>query len=232
MESCVKMVAWRCAGFALQLVLLAVLLPAPAAFAKSPPDRILVAGPGLTAPIAITDAAALAGFNPWARGFIAWERGLGAAPPPAEQTYTASFYVGRGVGAPSLIYVLRYVPDPAAGAGLIYLPGPGEEWYGLNIGTILTGDSDHWNPNGRWQYATTAWDVLMERALSDHGDPLPSVPATASVTRSGPPIAGRPPLQRPWTVAVPVGSLMLGLAWKASRLRRRPPPPAHEATEA
>ncbi|MBI3971761.1 MAG: hypothetical protein HY332_10780 [Chloroflexi bacterium] len=214
----------------LLLVLLVVLLPASAAFAKSLPDRIVVAGPGMVEPIEITDQASLSGFNPWTRGFIAWDRGPVAAPPPAEQTYTASFYLKNGDGARSLIFVLHYRPDSSGGPGYIYIPGPGDEWYRLNIGTIITGGSDHWNPNGKWQYATPAWDTVMRRALREHGVSLPVPDPPAPLARSNLPAAGsgavgavptpapasrltRPVLKKqPWTVALLVAGLITGLA--------------------
>ena len=67
-----------CAALVLALVVLVALLPASAAFAKSPTDKIGVSGPGLVGPVEIADPASLSGFNPWTRGFIAWDRG-GAA---------------------------------------------------------------------------------------------------------------------------------------------------------
>jgi len=128
----------------------------------------VVSGNELAAPVEIPDAAALESFNPWNRGFIAWERGLAADPPPVARTYTVAFYLdsasaGGSGGTP--IFVVHYAPDPAGGPGFIYIPGPADEWYRLNIRTIITGGSDRWNPNGRWQYATAEWDAVMRGAL-------------------------------------------------------------------
>jgi hypothetical protein len=35
-------------------------------------------------------------------------------------------------------YVVYYTRDPQSGDGYVYLPGPGEEWYRLKIGAILS----------------------------------------------------------------------------------------------
>jgi len=152
--------------------------------AKSPPDRLVVSGSGLAAPVEIGEAAALASFSPWSRGFIAWERGVASGEQAwLARAYTVAFYL-NSVGGGSPIYVVHYVPDAAGGPGLIYVPGPADEWYRLNIGSIITGDSDRWNPNGRWQYATAEWDAVMSRALAGR------VLATAAPTRALLPVTG------------------------------------------
>jgi hypothetical protein len=59
------------------------------------------------------------------------------------------------------IYVLEYAHDAAGNGGYIYIPG-GRHWAGaLNSGTIITGSSDLWDPNGKWHHATAAWVALM-----------------------------------------------------------------------
>ena len=39
------------------------------------------------------------------------------------------------------MYVVTYVRDEGSGEALVYLPGPGEEHYGLNASTILRAGS-------------------------------------------------------------------------------------------
>jgi hypothetical protein len=203
-------------------VLVAGLLRVTPALAKSPPDKLSVTGPGLARPVEITDAPSLAAFDPWTRGFIAWERGLAARPPPLEETYSVAFHLRRLGGDLAVIYVLRYAPDPAGGPGFIHIPGPGTPEYRLNIGTIITGSSDRWDPNGQWQHATAGWDALMRRAL---GGRLASsaAPGTTSGVASAPtrlPEAGGPSAL--WVVPATVG-LAAGLAGLARRLRRHRP---------
>lgn len=196
------------------VVLLAALFWIPPALAKGPPDKLSLSGRGLAQPVEIADPASLAAFDPWTRGFIAWGRGLAANPPPLEDTYTVSFYLKRAGGELALIYVLHDAPDPTGGPGYIHIPGRGEPAYRLNIGTIITGDSDRWDPNGKWQYATAEWDAVMRRALSEHAA---AAPAGGAVTPSRLPKAGAPPVL--WLVPATAGALTAGLVWLARRRR-------------
>ncbi|HEX2035771.1 MAG TPA: hypothetical protein VHS99_16460 [Chloroflexota bacterium] len=118
----------------LTVLLLQSLLPRAVALAKSPPHLVTVTGARPAEPVEISDEASLVSFNPWTRGFIDWERGSVTSPPAAETTYTASFYLKREGDDLSLIYVLRYLPDPSGGQGFIYIPGPGDPWYRRRTG--------------------------------------------------------------------------------------------------
>ena len=84
--------------------------------------------------------------------------------------------------------MLQYSPDPSGEPRCPYIPGEGDPEYSLNTGTILTGDSDAWNPNGKWQYATAGWDALMQRALqADGGSASTSAsPATRAISPANP----------------------------------------------
>ena len=100
---------------------------------------IAVSGPGLDKPVEITDRLALHPFLPWGRAFIDWGRGIIPDPAPGMKTYQVQFYLDRDE---SPIYVIEYAPEPQGGPGYVYIP-PSD----LNMGTILTGDSDYWDPN-------------------------------------------------------------------------------------
>ena len=127
-----------------------------AAEAKGPVDKIAILRAGSTQPIEITDEVAIAGFDPWGRQFIDWDRGVSAEPPPGVDRYTVSFYLkGR------VIYVVEYAPEPGGDGGYVYVPGSGHWAARINGGTIITASSDRWNPNGKWQHATTGWAELM-----------------------------------------------------------------------
>ena len=172
--------------------------------AKSPVDMITIEGEDLSGTIEITDTGSLYSFNPWIRQFIDWKRRQIKAPPTVKDTYEVSFHSNeRGT-----IFVLHYSTDPSGGPGYIYIPGPGEPGYRLNIGTIITGDSDSWNPNGQWQHATPAWGMLMQRSIEK---------ATSSRTAS----KGSPNALA-WALAL--GSLVLvsGATVASLRLRRKP----------
>lgn len=135
-------------------------LAVPAA-AKGPVDQITIAGPGLNEPVEITDAAILSRFDPWAGQFIGTGGPLEWPPDVGDRVpYQAFFYLEDNRGDLQLRYVLYYYPDPAGGRGIIYLPGPGEPYYRINIGTIIRNDSD-----GRWHNAMPAWDELMRDLL-------------------------------------------------------------------
>ena len=159
----------RPAAVALAAILLVVWLWLPSTVsAKGPVDMITVTGPGLNSAVEITEPDSLAPFDPWTRGFIDWGRGIIDEPPTSLQTYEVTFYLDND-GSRNRIYVIEYSPDPQGGLGYIYIPPAG-----INVSTITTGDSDLWDPNFKWQHATAAWGVLMERALrgvSDKGEP-------------------------------------------------------------
>lgn len=167
------------------IIALSAAVAATPAEAKSAPDKITIAGPGLTVPIDLTDKAALAGFSPWSRGFIAWDRGLASEPADGGPSYTATFYFDpNGDGQLSPIYVLTYHPEAEGQPGEIYIPGPVDDGYRLNIGTIITGSSDHWNPNGQWQYATDPWDVAVRGAIRNAGADAHGAGNTAVIQES------------------------------------------------
>lgn len=207
--------------------LLISLVAASMALAKGPVDKITITG--LDDPIEITDEASLAPFDPWSRGFIAWDRGLVEEPPSViEETYTVSFHIERGDGEFSLIYVLHYAPARAGGPGYIYIPGPGDPYYQLNIGTIITGSSDQWDPNDKWQYATAEWDALMLHALGEHSalgsadgaseasSGLPTAKSTSALV-----VTREMVRQKGWFVALVLGTSVIGgIVFSLWRLRR------------
>lgn len=189
---------------ALVVALVAWLTLASPLAAKRPVDMITIEGQGLTHPIEITDTESLEPFSLWFRQFIDWKRRKIADPPTVKDTYEVSFYLNNNRGK---IFVLHYSTDPSGGPGYIYIPGPGEPGYRLNIGTIITGDSDSWNPNGQWQHATPEWAALMRQAL---GQTSPSAPDTNG--------AWTPPA---WALAL-AGLALVGAATISLHLRRKP----------
>jgi hypothetical protein len=167
----VKAAVTACAALALIFALTYPLV----VVAKGPVDRLTIEGPGLAQPVEITDPAELADWSPWTRTFIAWSLGVAAVPPATKKSYTVSFY-DEG----TKMYVLEYVPGPSEGTGLLYIPGPEHPAYRLNIGTIITGDSDWWNPNGKWHHATNEWAGMIDRALKA-SSPQPATGPTTPI---------------------------------------------------
>ena len=163
--------------------LAACLVQASTVLAKGTVEMISVSGPGLNEPVEITDRNSLEPFLPWSRDFIDWGRGIISDPAPGLRNYEVQFYLDRGE---SPIYVVEYSPEPHGGPGYVYIP-PSD----LNLGTILTGDSDYWDPNGKWHHATRAWGLLMQKALEGR----PNAGQTDGsridrVTLAGPGLAG------------------------------------------
>lgn len=131
--------------------------------AKSPPTKVMLTGPGLPQPAAITDGASIEQFNPWGRQFIDWQRGLAADRPQLSEAYVVSIYANDGA---SPAYTVYYAPR-ADGTGLLYFPGPGDAHYRANIGTIMgASSSDRWNPEGKWQFATRQADEALRGAIA------------------------------------------------------------------
>jgi len=127
--------------------------------AKGATRRVVITG-GTLAPgahVEATNSAALA--NVWAGAFL----GDPAEPPGAgEPRYQVSFYVvPPREHDERVMYVVRYVRDPSMpGGGFVYLPGRGEEYYSLNVSTILRPEQD-----GRWHRARADWSRAINSAL-------------------------------------------------------------------
>lgn len=139
--------------------LAACLLQGSAALAKGTIELISVSGPGLDKPVEVTDRNSLEPFLPWSRTFIDWGRGIITDPAPSLQTYEVRFYLEKGQRPVS---VIEYAPEPHGGPGYLLVP-PSD----LNPGM---GDSDYWDPFGKWHHATREWGLLMQKALEGRHD--------------------------------------------------------------
>jgi hypothetical protein len=64
---------------------------------------------------------------------------------------------GRDASAEALAYVVFYENDAAAGEGYVYLPGPSDEPYRLNVRSIHRGN----RLEGHWFRATPEWQALV-----------------------------------------------------------------------
>ena len=91
----------------------------------------------------------LAIHNRQARFVIDWSQTI-PEPPKTFQRYVVSFYAK--MPNERLIYVVIYEFDPATEHGCVYLPGRADEWYRLNVSTMLHGTE------GNWFRASEAWD--------------------------------------------------------------------------
>ena len=151
------------ASFLLLGVLMVPLGPISAAVAKSAPDRLTIERGGLVGTVEVANEDDLAEFSPWTRGFVDWSKGM-LTEAPKGNVYSVSFYLED-----RKIFVVEYVPDPTTDAGYVYFPDGKHPAFEINMGTIITGDSDHWNPNGKWHYATDRWNRVIMGALEEGG---------------------------------------------------------------
>jgi hypothetical protein len=148
------------------VVLLAFLLLAVPAlvFAKANISKISIKGPDLKNPIEITDSNELTQFDLWCGPGTSW---TGTSPrrndkfivdwsqpvterPKALRRYEVSIFAK--LPEERLVYVLFYEYDPATDHGYVYLPGRADEWYRLNVSTIIHG------VEGNWFRSSIAWD--------------------------------------------------------------------------
>ena len=153
------------------LCLLVLLCSASAAFAKGPAEKISISGPGLTAPIEITDPELLQPFSPWSDAFFDQQRGLVTESPDSGRAYQVLIFADSRV-----FYAFNYIPG---NPGMIYLPGRGEEWYETNVSTILRSGG----LEGHWLYASREWDDLIGSLLADQG--ISEISYTETSARTG-----------------------------------------------
>lgn len=137
--------------------LLAILLVVTIA-AKGETIRLTITGPGLPAPLDVTEPAALA--NVWAGRFIGH---LAVEPDTALPRYVVSFVVKppREQQARTM-YVVTFVVERDSRRGFVYLPGPGEDGYRMNAGTILRDGQD-----GHWHEASEDWSGALAQRISE-----------------------------------------------------------------
>jgi hypothetical protein len=144
-----------------------VLLISGQLFAKGKTTKIVIEGPGLKTDVEITDPNVLKDFMVWAgpgtavneipsseaNAFIInWARGPVVERPQGLQRYQVSFYAK--LPEERMIHVVFWEYDPATRHGYVYLPGKGEQWYALNVSTILRG------VEGKWFHAWKEWDKV------------------------------------------------------------------------
>lgn len=156
------------------LALWLTLSTASSVLAKQQTVKITVSGADLKRPIEITDRKVLANFNVWtgpgtssnAPGFnanspsfiIDWSQGPVRKPPEFLRRYQVSFHTDLN---DQIVYVVYYAFSPGA-EGYVYLPGQSDEWYSLNVRSIMHG------VEGKWFHAWSAWErvarPLIEKA--------------------------------------------------------------------
>ncbi len=128
-------------------------------FAKGPTIKLTINGPSLGSPVVVTNKEAIFA-TVWGGEFVNWGAGSVAAPSSELARYTVQFHVLPPRSEVKMLYVVTYVWDAAAQRALVHLPGRGEEWYRLNVSTILRDGYD-----GKWFYASDTWGRAIRQAL-------------------------------------------------------------------
>ena len=148
--------------------------------AKGELVRIEVNGETLTAPLAIADPEVVRKFFIWygpgagqpigsqaslqPGSFIDWHEGIVREPPEGMTSYEISFYcVFNRSTEPGdrLTYVVRYEYDASAQRGYIYLPGPSEKYYGLNVSAVIH------DVEGNWFHSSSSWESLVRPLIAE-----------------------------------------------------------------
>jgi hypothetical protein len=150
--------------------------------AKGKTVRITIKGTDLKSPIAITDPTILANFNVWTgpgtssnegKGLIVdWSEGAISSPPKGLPLYEVSFYADFGDHEEKQVYVVSYEYDPSSQHGYVYLPGKGEKWWRLNVGSIFRG------VEGRWFNAWSSWEDVATPLIQKAEVPATTPPRT------------------------------------------------------
>lgn len=140
--------------------------------AKGITTRITIVGPGLDSPLQVTDPTLVANFNVWAgagtyssgvrqtRGFIAeWSAGPLLQKPDTGSRYEVSFFVRfPNRTEEQLAYIVEYQGD--ASHGYVFIPGPGDRRYALNVRSI------HRGVEGNWFRATPEWQRFVAAQIA------------------------------------------------------------------
>jgi hypothetical protein len=144
-------------GLFVLVVAMSIVRPA---HAKGPTVLLTVTGPTLSRALEITDSRLLASSSVYAGSFL---NGNCGKPDSSLPRYQVFFHVelpkwmNAGV---QVKYVVVYAADPRTGEGFIYLPGRGDDGYGLNARTILRDGHD-----GRWHRASRQWAAVLNAYL-------------------------------------------------------------------
>jgi hypothetical protein len=148
---------------AVLLTFLLILVVSTPLLAKEKTSKITISVADLITPIEISDPEIAATFTVWTKTadhglIIDWSRGPVRETPNSLRQYQVSFYAGDPAHE-QIVYVVYYVMNPDAGPGYVYLPGKSDEYYRLNVHSILRGEE------GNWFTAWNAWERIARRLI-------------------------------------------------------------------
>lgn len=142
------------------LFLVVALALSPSASAKAETVKLTVSGAELAKPVELTDPEAIAA-DVFAGNFAEWNRQRVESPDARLPRYMIELHLRPPrTTASRIMYVVTFVWDAENEEGLVYLPGPGERSYNLNISTI-----DRAGRDGKWHYADPRWSRAITEAL-------------------------------------------------------------------
>jgi hypothetical protein len=133
--------------------LIVLLFSAPVAFAKGPPSRVMITGPGLAEPLVIDDPAVLDAFSLFQ--FEDVEHRIDAPADPGAG-YTVTRYILQPGGVYQPWDVVIYYPDAQGGSGAAYLEG------------LIGGSSTQFD--GYWYAVSRAGEQAMQSLIG--GQPV------------------------------------------------------------
>jgi hypothetical protein len=144
--------------------------------AKGRTVKLSVTGPLLATAVDVTDPAALANVWGISSSTCAVPRNFyganASAPKQSLARYRVSFHVlPAGDKQTRVMYEIAYVFDPGSNRGYVYFPGPGEDGYELNSGTIVRAENA-----GKWYEAGVAWSKAINAQLAPALAPLSLAP--------------------------------------------------------
>jgi len=149
-------------------------------FAKGDLVRIEVVGANFGAPLVVSDADILKQLFIWSGpgagqpigspqsadsgSFIDWHKGIANDVPKGMDAYDVSFFCVFDTQKPNgrLTYSVKYAFDPSTNRGYIYLPGPREKNYVINVSTVVH------DVEGHWFNASNRWESLVAPLIREH----------------------------------------------------------------
>ncbi|HJX93362.1 MAG TPA: hypothetical protein VJ372_22910 [Pyrinomonadaceae bacterium] len=151
------------AAFALGILFCSLLVEA-----KGTPELIVIKGGGLSKPLEITDQVTLKKFNPWGGEFVDSKFDAIAKPATLGRCFDVDSFM-KWPSRPSwkydrgelkLIYHFTYCTGGTHGNGYIFLPGREDEYWKVNVFTILRDGDD-----GKWHLASAEWAETVKRLV-------------------------------------------------------------------
>lgn len=140
----------------------------PALPPKAPIVKVTVEGPGIEDLIEITEGLATE-IEIYGGSYINWTNGRVKEPSSHESAYTVKFYADPPDSGDThtssgseieLIYAVTYVWDTGKQLAFVYLAGENEDWYRLNVSTIVRDGYD-----GYWFLANDDWGRDIKKYL-------------------------------------------------------------------